>query len=148
MNGAQLHLALNHFPVILSFVSVGILLWGWIGKSSEIRKVGLVLVVGTAVLAAAAFFTGEPAEDVLKLFPSFPKPLVHEHEEAGEAAFIVSIVAGVCAIAALFLTKRKPKLSGYAFLLCILITLLSSLSFLRTAHLGGLVRHEEIRSEK
>lgn len=146
MNGAQLHLALNHLPVVLSWAALAVMLWGWLTKNPEIRKVGLVLVIATAVFSGAAFWSGEPAEEVLEKLPAFSKELVHEHEEAGEAALIISILAGVSALAASALAKKKPRLSRYALPITIALALLSSLSFLRTAHLGGLIRHEEIRS--
>lgn len=147
MNGAQLHLALNHFPIILSLVTVVISSWGLFCKNSEIKKVGLSLIIATAVFAGVAFLTGEPAEDVLEKWPSLSKQLVHEHEEAGEAAFIIAVVAGVFALAAVFLNKKRSSLAHYAFLLSLAIVTLSAVAFLRTAHLGGVIKHEEIRTE-
>ena len=147
MNGAQLHLALNHFPVILSILSLAILLWGWLRKNSEIKKIGLCLVIVTAGFAATAYFTGDPAEDVLRNFPNFTKELVHEHEEAGEAAFIVSIIAGLVATLTMYIRRKGHRLSEVAFAIVIILTLMSSMAFFRTAHLGGLIHHEEIRPE-
>jgi len=126
---------------------LAVLLWGSVCKNFEVKKVGLVLIIATAAFAGAAFLTGEPAEDTLKKLPAFSKELVHEHEEAGESALIVSIIAGVAALVAFFLEKKKNKLSTYALLITFLVVLISSLAFLRTAHLGGLIRHEEIRTQ-
>lgn len=145
MNGAQLHLALNHIPVILSMVCVAILLWGWLSQSYEIKKVGLALVIASAVFAGAAFLTGEPAEEVLEKLPGFSEGLVHEHEEAGEFALVISIIAGVAAIGTLYLSKKKMQFFSQGLIVTMVIVLLSSVAFLRTAHLGGLIRHEEIR---
>lgn len=149
MNGAQLHLALNHIPVVLSMASVAILLWGWVCKNNEIKKVGLALTVATAVFAVAAFLTGEPAEEVLEKLPSLSAGLVHvhEHEEAGEFALSVSIIAGVCALATLFFAKKKPLVSSRVYVVTVLVLLVSSLAFLKTAHVGGLIRHDEIRTQ-
>ncbi len=146
MNGAQLHLILNHIPIILSMVAFVLFIWAWLSKSTEIKKVGLVLTVATAAFAGAAFLTGEPAEDVLEKLPAFSKELVHEHEEAGEAALIVSIIAGLAAFVTLYLSKRKPQFFSYSLVITIILILVSTLTFLRTAHLGGLIRHEEIKS--
>ena len=145
INGAQLHLALNHVPVILAIVAAGVLFWGYVSKSYEIRKVGLVLAIATAVFAGAAFLTGDPAEDVLEKLPVFSKELVHEHEEAGEFALIVSIVAGVSALVTLYFAKKKVQYFSFGLMATLLILIFSSAAFLRTAHLGGLIRHEEIR---
>lgn len=148
MNGAQLHLALNHIPVILSMVGVAVLLWGWLSKNYEIKKVGLVLVIATAAFAGTAFLTGEPAEEVLEKLPVFSKELVHEHEEAGEFALIVSIIAGVSAAGTYYLSKKKTQFFSHGLIVTMIILVLSCFTFLRTAHLGGLIRHEEIRTQQ
>lgn len=146
MNGAQLHLALNHIPVVVSIVALAVLLWGWISKNSEVKKIGLMLAIVSAIFAGIAFLTGEPAEEVLEKLPIFSKELVHEHEEAGEAALIVSLVAGFSALLTFFLAKKKPQLALYSLYITMGVLALSSLAFLRTAHLGGLIHHEEIRN--
>ncbi|MBS1958498.1 MAG: hypothetical protein JST80_03410 [Bdellovibrionales bacterium] len=145
MNGAQLHLALNHIPVVLTMAATAVLIWGWFGKNPEIKKVGLILVFATAVFAGAAFLTGEPAEDVLEKLPVFPKELVHGHEEAGELSLVISILAGLSALATLYASKKNSRFFHRALIATTIIALLSSLAFVRTAHLGGLIRHEEIR---
>lgn len=145
MNGAQLHLAINHVPVILSLIGLAVLVWGWLSKNPEIKKVALVLIVANAFSAGAAFLTGEPAEDVLRNTPSFSRHLIHEHEEAGEAALIVSIVAGVAALGTLLLAQKKPALSNYLMYATLILMVMTSIAFLKTAHEGGLIKHDEIR---
>lgn len=145
MNGAQLHLALNHVPVVLSLVAFFVMFWGALNRNAEIKSVGLSLAVATAVFAGFAFWTGEPAEHVLRDFPQFSKELVHEHEEAGETVFIVSILSGCLALAAAWFAHKKNRFAAHALWACLILTGVSSAGFLRTAHLGGLIRHEEIR---
>lgn len=70
---------------------------------------------------------------------------MHEHEEAGEAALIVAVIAGVAALGAMVLKDKFPRVARYAFVITLLALLLSSAAFFRTAHLGGLIHHEEIR---
>lgn len=145
MNGAQLHLALNHFPVVTSVLSLLLLVWAWLSKSPDLRKAGLLFVVLGALFAGGAYLTGDPAEDVLKVFPGFSRNLVHEHEEAAEFALIIDVVSAAVALASLFFAGTKRKVSHYAFIAAIALTALSSAIFLRTAHLGGLIKHDEIR---
>ena len=145
MNGAQLHLALNHFPVVLSVVSLSLLIWSWKGKSADLKKASLLLVIIGTLFSGAAYLSGEPAEDVLKSIGGFEKSLVHEHEEAAEFTLIINCLSGLAAFMALFFSKRNPKLSLRIFVAVVALNLLSCATYLRTAHLGGLIRHEEIR---
>lgn len=145
MNGAQLHLALNHLPVVTSFLTLLLLLWAWGGKSTDLKKASLLFVLLGAIFAISAYLTGEPAEGVLKSLSSFPKDMVHEHEEAAEFALIFSCCAALLALTSMCFAKSKQKISHYAFIGAIILTGLSCAVYLRTAHLGGLIKHEEIR---
>jgi uncharacterized membrane protein len=143
MNAAQIHLAINHLPVVLSVTGLAITLWGLLAKKPEIKKVGLVLMIATAVFAVAAFLSGDPAEDFLEMLPNFSESIVEAHEERGEVAFFVSLMAGAAALASLLI--KQKKLQRYALAATMLFGVAASVLFLSAAHLGGLIRHEEIR---
>ena len=147
MNGAQFHLVLNHFPIVTFLLSVFLLIWAWKSKSPDLKKAGLLFVIFGAVFLVFTFLTGEPAEDVLKNLPGFSKSLVHEHEEAAEFALIFGCISGAFALATLYFMKVKQKLAHPAFLAVIFLTLFTCTVFLRTAHLGGLIKHDEIRAK-
>lgn len=147
MSGAQLHLALNHLPIVITWVATLLLLWGWLGKSEDIKKAGLGLLVLCVAFAAAAYYTGEPAEHVLKSLPGFPRPQVHEHEAAAFYALIASLLTGLCALAATLLQRSHLALARKLFYLVFALSLWSSTVYVRVAHLGGLIKHEEVRSD-
>lgn len=48
MNGAQIHLALNHFPIAGTFLALIILLWGFFSKKEQIKTVGIALIIISA----------------------------------------------------------------------------------------------------
>ena len=66
MNGAHLHLLINHVPVLGIVFGLLLLVFGWWRKSEEIKKAALGTFVVIAFSAVAAFLTGEPAEDTVK----------------------------------------------------------------------------------
>jgi len=80
MNGAQLHLALNHLPVIGTLIALLVLAAGMALRNETVRRTALVLLVGAGLAAGGAFLTGEPAEEVidyrLLLFGVFSHPQV------------------------------------------------------------------------
>lgn len=47
MNGAHLHLALNHLPVFAIVFAIGFIGWGMKGRHPALLRSGLVLVVTT-----------------------------------------------------------------------------------------------------
>lgn len=145
MNGAQLHLLLNHIPIITVLLSIPIILWGLVQKN-EIKRVGLVILLIGAISSVLAFLTGEPAEEVVEKLPGVGESLIEAHEEAGALALGFTIVAGVAAFIGLFLESFKSRYSKIAVGLALLLAIVSGVLLARTGHLGGLIRHEEIRA--
>ena len=142
---AHLHLMGNHLPVFASTLAILVLAWGLLRKKREIATVGLVLAVIAGIGAFAARQTGHEAEEQVEDSTWANRRLIHEHEEAADAAFIVTAITGALALVALF-TRRGGK-SGPAWLSwLVLVALLFSFSALAKAALyGGYIRHGEVR---
>ncbi len=144
MNGAQLHLMLNHLPVMGSLFTLGLLMWGLLRKNHEIQKVAMGAMVLVAITAWMAFLTGEPAEEVAEGFPNFEEAWVEPHEHFAEYALYASQVLGLLALTGLILTRGRPVPLGLAGL--VLLANLGVAGVMGyTAHLGGMIRHPEIR---
>lgn len=145
MNGAQLHLAVNHLPVVA--LLIGTLMFGvaLALKKDSVRQTALVLLVLAGLGGAGAYFSGEPAEEVVEDIPSVSESVIHDHEEAAEFAFIATVVVAVLAAGALVTERRRavpPMLNGAL----LVAGLLTTGAMMRTAHLGGLIRHPELTS--
>ncbi|GIV10311.1 MAG: hypothetical protein KatS3mg019_2402 [Fimbriimonadales bacterium] len=145
MNGAQLHLILNHLPVLGALFSLLLLSWGLIRRSPEILQVAIVAVLLAGLSAIPAYLTGESAEHVIEGMPGIEEALIEEHESMGKFALGSGIVLAIGAALALLMGLRNPKslLIG-ALALCVLNALVFGVMGY-TAHLGGMIRHPEIR---
>jgi uncharacterized membrane protein len=149
MNGAQLHLLLNHLPVIVPTIGAFVVVYALLFKSAEVKFVGAGLIVVGAICAIPAYLTGLQAESIVKNYPEVSRLLIEDHQTAAWIALIVLEVAGalnlglvVCShFKVRFVTqKRRFWIAGVA------VTLISSVVVARAAHMGGLIRHEEIRT--
>lgn len=148
MNGAQLHLAINHLPVFGMLIGTLILAYGWATRRAPQRDTALAVLALTALSALPAYYTGEPAEDVVEHRPGVTRSAIHEHEEAGEFALVLALAAGAAAAGCFYVSRREGLRVRYerpATTVVLLLSVLSSATLLRTAHLGGLVRHDELR---
>ncbi len=143
MNGAQLHLAVNHLPVVT--LLIGTLMFGvaLALKKDSVRQTALVLLVLAGLGGAGAFFSGEPAEEVVEDIPTVSESVIHDHEEAAELAIVATAVVAVLAAAALITERRRtvPPMLNTGLLVAGLLT---TGAMMRTAHLGGLIRHPEL----
>lgn len=145
MNAAHLHITLNHLPVVGLIFSLAILLIGCSLRSETTQRVGLWMVLATALLAIPAFLTGEPAEDIAVKFPGVEKAFIEEHEDAAGMALGSAIAAGLAAAVVIFVS-RKRTIPAWGLVTALVLSLVSAGGMAWTAHLGGLIRHPEIRS--
>ena len=147
MNGAHLHLLLNHIPVLGTFFGLALLAFAVWKRSDELRKAALGTFFIAALAATATYLTGEPAEDVVKGLPGIPRPLISRHEDAAGIALAGSIALGVLALGGLIWLRWgrqiKPWFSTLALAAAIIVTGLMAW----TANLGGQIRHTEIRPD-
>lgn len=146
MDLLHIHLALNHVPVIGVVFGFLILLGGVIGRSRAISGVGSALIVVAALVAIPVYLTGESAEEVAEKMPGVTDSVISQHESAAGLSLGLIIASGVAALGALLFSKARPsKVRGIFVVATLLISLVAGTSMLRTANLGGQVRHTEIR---
>ncbi len=146
MNGAHLHLALNHLPIFAIAFAMGFLGWGLKLRHPALLRSGLVLAVIAATGAGGAFLTGEPAEGVIEDQAGFSRDRVHDHEDAADFGLWITVAAGVVALGVLWSAKgtvEGPTTIATAVVLTISVLALAALS--RTAWLGGEISHPELR---
>ena len=143
MNQAQIHLALNHAPLFLALIGGLLLLVGLIRKNQSLWQMALILLVAAGLSVLPVYFTGEGTEELVENLPGVQEGMIEEHEEAAGLTLIILIVTGIAALAALIFSKRK-QLARPLLIFSLVLSLASFGSMIRTAHLGGLIRHTEI----
>lgn len=144
MNPAHLHLLLNHFPILGSLFAAGVLLAGIILNDRKVNQVGLVSLVIFTLLTIPAFLTGEGAEEIIEEYPGISHAAIHEHEEAGEFGLWVMVFAGVVALAAFWLQRRREHLHRTVSIVACVVALVAFGIFYRVGLTGGEIRHPEI----
>jgi len=148
MDGAQVHLALNHSPLLLTLCGILILLVALIRKHQFLFRMGAVFLLAGAALGLPTYFSGGDAVGVIKNFPGVERPYIGEHADAAQYALYTSIALGVISLIALFATRKVVLFSrGYTIVL-LLVSLFVASVLARTSHLGGQIRHQELRSEE
>ena len=144
MNGAFVHLAVNHIPVV--GVPIGLLLLsaGVVRKSRELIQAGLVLLVLMALVTIVVFKSGGPAAHIVGDMTGVTRESIHTHAEAAEDVFGATEVLGGTALLCLWLLGRPKGVPNALMALMLAGTLAISIWLGYVAHLGGLIRHPEI----
>lgn len=144
MNGAHLHLLLNHLPVLGSLFSLCWLVYGLFCHERKITMAALVSLVIAAACSVPAYLTGEEAEHVVEPILGINKEAMESHEDMAEIAWWTLLMSGAMALGTLTAARKKtdfPWILGWinAALLVLAFVLMA-----RTAFLGGHIRHSEI----
>ena len=142
--GAHLHLLINHAPIFGSLFAVLLLLASFFVAKNVLRLTAFAVLIATAPIAFVAQRSGEPAEDAIRGFPGVQRKLMHDHEEMGEKAYLISIAVGVLALAGAIYWRKRPVPVGATIVMTVAAAIATG-AMAYTGLLGGRVRHTEVR---
>jgi hypothetical protein len=147
MNGAHLHLLVNHLPIIGAFLTLPLLALALVRRHDRGLLLAATLTLAiVGVGALAALNTGEQAEEVVEHLPGFSEQTIELHEERAEIAAIVAVVSAVGGLSLLGLAWRRDGPVPSLWLAALLAaTLATSGTMAWTGQAGGVIRHTEIR---
>ena len=145
MNASQIHLALNHVPLFFSIAGGLVLLYGFIRKQEQIKFLSLYFMIIAALFTIPVYLTGEGTEELVEKLPGVSEGLIESHEEMAKIGLIIIIITGIAALITL-LVKKRISLLKPSLILCAFLTFISFGVMAQTAHLGGKIRHSEIRN--
>jgi uncharacterized membrane protein len=146
MNPVQIHLALNHVPIILSITGGLIFAYALITKNSGIQKTGLILLIISAITMIPVYLTGDSTEDIVENLPLISESSIKTHEESAELTMIIMMITGSLAIVTLIAIIKRFSFSRVLSIFTVALATFSFVASANTAHLGGLIRHQEIKS--
>jgi uncharacterized membrane protein len=147
MNGAHLHLLINHVPVLGTGFALALLAFSVWKRSEDIRKAALASFVIVALAAVATYLTGEPAEHVVRGLPGVAGTLIERHDDAAGIALGGAIVLGLLALVGLIWFRAGRPVKNWFSALALVAAVIVTGCMAWTAYLGGQIRHSEIRSE-
>ena len=101
-----------------------------------------MLILTAGIAAMPVFFSGEGAEEAVENLPEISDAVIEKHEEVAKLAMISIAAAGLLALAALIMVRWSRILKIFV----LMVAIISGGLMVQTAHLGGQIRHTEIRN--
>ncbi len=144
MTPTELHLAVNHFPLLGGAIVIVLFGWALVARSRDLTKAAFVLTLVCGIAGFVAKQSGEAAEEQVEHLPWANEELIHEHEEAGEWAFYLLGLAGLGAAVGLF-RMRGGKDARVEAMIVLALAVVAFAATAKTALEGGRIRHEEVR---
>ncbi|HTM92624.1 MAG TPA: hypothetical protein VL095_09405 [Flavisolibacter sp.] len=145
MNSAQMHLALTHVPVILSITGLLMLIVSYIIRNTILTKTSYFIIMIAGIAAIPVYLTGEETEEAIEHLPGVSESIISRHEEIAKWAMISIAAAGIAALFAFFSFKWMA-IARVSKVLVLVLSLVTGGLMAQTAHLGGQIRHSEIRN--
>jgi len=146
MDAVHIHLILTHFPIVGTFIAVGILAYGLFVKNDTIKKVALIIFILMAITTIPVFLTGEEAEETVEHIAGVSEHIIEEHEELAEKAIWLIEFLGALSLFALFAIKNKKSSAKTIVLITFIVSIITFGVFAKVGNLGGQIRHSEIRA--
>jgi len=146
MELAHYHLLLNHWPIIGTFIAVGLLLVALASRSDDLKQVTLTLFAFLSLIALPAFVSGHIAEDLLGDREGVSEPLMAEHQGAAVVGLIALSLTGAFAWVALWQYRRAGHPKRWTMNAVLVSSIVTIGVMTVTGNTGGAIRHPEILS--
>lgn len=148
MNEAQLHLALNHLPIIIPITGLILMFIGLLVKSEVVKRSAYFFFILAALSAVVASFTGEGAEEIVEELQGVDEKLIKAHEEIAEVFAISLYLLGGLSLVGFWTSWKKKSYAKTFVLLTIGLSLVVLFYAKQTGTSGGEIRHPEIRDNQ
>jgi uncharacterized membrane protein len=144
-NEAHFHLLINHFPIILPFVGLVILIIGILLKAELVKRIAYGIFIVGAATSLMAMNSGEGAEEIVEELGR-NHHAIHEHEEHAETFAILAYILGLFSAIAFWLNWKKHPFNDLSMYLVALISVVVLFLARGAGQSGGEISHEEIKS--
>lgn len=145
LNGAHVHLLVNHIPVLAAgFALVFFILALWRNSDGWLRG-GLLLLVFALAGDLAAYLSGPSAVHAIAGMPRSSDAALEAHHARAGYAIVTGVIVVVVGAIALILRKRNPQRSSWAKIALAAATLVHALVLAWTSLAGGKINHPELQ---
>ena len=145
-NPAHVHMWLNHVPTVGFGFALALFVVARLKRHDDLTRAGLVMFFVVAVVAIAAYLSGNAAEAVVQDRSDISPRAVRAHEDAALLAFAVMEATGFLAWLALWQWRRVPAPGRWHLPAVMLSAIVAFGLMARAAELGGEIHHPEIRA--
>jgi hypothetical protein len=129
----------------LSITGLLMLIVSFIIRNTTLTKTSYFIIMIAGVAAVPVYLTGEETEEAIEHLPGVSESIISKHEEIAKWAMISVVAAGAAALFAFF-SFKWIAFAKVSKVLVLILSLTTGGLMVQTAHLGGQIRHSEIRS--
>lgn len=147
-NLVHFHLLLNHWPIIGTFIAVGLLLVAISAKSDHLTEASLTLFSLLALVAIPVYLTGNLAQALIQQEEGVSESLMTAHQGAALLAFTALQLTGAFAWMGLWQFRRAAQVRRWTLRTVLACSIVTVALITVTGSTGGAIRHPEILTDK
>lgn len=145
MDALDIHLWVNHLPIIGTAIGVLVALVGATLSKNDVKIAGIVIYVVAGLAIFPANFTGEDAEHIVEDRVEWvDHDQIHEHEEAAETAMTFTVIGLVLALLVLFNKPDSPGFKRMVFSAFLAVGIIGCIMTVKAGHEGGKIRRPDL----
>ncbi|HXF94575.1 MAG TPA: hypothetical protein VNI61_00595 [Gemmatimonadales bacterium] len=145
MNAAYVHLVLNHVPIFGILLGTLLLVTALVERNDVLKRAALVTLLASAVAAGPVYLSGEPAEEVVEDLSGVSEAAIEGHEGSALVSLVAAGALAMVALAGWWTLRRGRAVARHFVTASLVLAVVAGVLLARTAHLGGQIRHTEIR---
>lgn len=148
MNAAHWHLVSNHLPIIIPFIGLLIMIFGFLLSSEILKRTAYSLFILGSITAFVAMYTGEEAEDIVEGLWGVDQNYIELHEESAKVFSALLYILGGFSIIGMW-ASWKSKAFSKGFSIATIVFAIVVLFFGgTTGATGGDIRHTELHTDQ
>jgi hypothetical protein len=152
MNSAHVHLLLNHWPILGTFIALGLFLSSLIADQDSLKQASLALYSFIALMTIPSYMSGNSAQAILKEAPGVSMDLIQTHQGAALFALVFMEITGALSLIGLwqFSLGKKSEFhrpARWNIAAVLVFSILTAGLMAITGTTGGAIRHPEILSD-
>src|SRR5262249_5514891 len=117
MNAPQVHLMLNHLPVMGVLFSALVLAIGRVLRNEAISRLAIAVLAASALAAVPVLLSGEPAEKSIEHTAGVSERVIEAHEDAARVAIVALEILGAVGLVGWFRHRRSTMSRRFTTLL-------------------------------
>jgi hypothetical protein len=144
MNTANLHLIVNHIPMVGLGFAILLNLFAIVRKSPELIRLSCWFYILIGLSSVLSIVTGDGAGEIARTYPGISNDAIEYHETWGYVFFYGLIAVGLTAIAALWFSRKNDLILKKFSSVMLVVALLALILAWQAGATGGKIRHPEI----
>jgi len=146
MNPAQLHLTINHLPLVGLLIGFLVLATGLLVANNSVKKTALGILLFSLCATVGTNLTGEGAEETIDNLNLATHDTIQAHKNAAGIFARMMYGVGLLSLLVTVAEIKQDLRKGWGYILLLILCIATLWAAYDAGHSGGSIRHTEMNA--